>query len=49
MRLFEARTYTNARVVLKEFLTKARRLAQRELEVRNAGATGYQRKLLLTR
>eukprot|EP00904_Undaria_pinnatifida_P003714 jgi/Undpi1/13343/HiC_scaffold_8.g03002.m1 len=33
VRLFEARTYTNARVVLKEFLPKALRLAYRELEI----------------
>lgn len=35
VRLFEARTAANARVVLKEFLPKARRLAQKELEVCN--------------
>lgn len=33
MRLFEARTYGNAKVVLKEFLPKALKLAYREIEV----------------
>lgn len=34
VRLFEAKTYTNSRLVLKEFLPKAVQLAQREIEVR---------------
>lgn len=33
MRLFEARTYGNAKVVLKEFLPKGLKLAYREIEV----------------
>lgn len=37
IRLFEARTFTNARVILKEFLPKAKRLAKRELQVKVDG------------
>lgn len=33
VRLFEARTYGNAKVVLKEFLPKGLKLAYREIEV----------------
>lgn len=33
MRLFEARTYGNAKVVLKEFLPRGLKLAYREIEV----------------
>ncbi|CAN0380216.1 unnamed protein product [Scytosiphon promiscuus] len=34
VRLFEARTYGNVKVVLKEFLPRGLKLAYRELEVR---------------
>lgn len=41
VRLFEARTYANARVVLKEFLPLAKRLAQRELQVKGSPPGGW--------
>lgn len=58
VRLFEARTSSNARVVLKEFLPKVRGLAQREMEIterlldawesKNAGNVGAGRPPVLS-
>ncbi len=40
VRLFEARTYGNAKVVLKEFLPKGLKLAYREIEVSSTRSVG---------